>query len=118
MSSAGNRAIHMPSRPEADAADAPIRVLVVDDDRSVREGCALTLRVAGTDVTTAERGDEAIELVRRRRFHIVLLDLGLPGVPGIEILKAALAAHPDTIVIVMTGNANLESNLEALRAGT
>jgi DNA-binding NtrC family response regulator len=113
-------AITRPSdaRDVAGAADrSPIRILVVDDDRTVREGCAVTLRLEGSEVATAERGEVALEMLRRRRFHILLVDLCMPGMSGLDVLRAALALHRDTIVIVMTGNADLETNLEALRAG-
>src|SRR6185369_10067184 len=55
-------------------ARASIRVLVIDDDRILREGCASVLQVEGYNVVTSGRGDEAIELFRRSRFDIVLVD--------------------------------------------
>lgn len=98
-------------------ARASIRVLVIDDDRILREGCASVLQVEGYSVTSSGRGDEAIELFRRSRFDIVLVDLYMTPVPGIEILKAVLEAQPNTIVIVMTGNPSIASSLEAMRIG-
>jgi DNA-binding NtrC family response regulator len=92
-------------------------VLVIDDDRSLREGCASVLQVDGYNVATSGRGDEAIELVRRARFDIVLVDLYMTPVAGIDILKATLATHRGTIVIVMTGNPSVASSIEALREG-
>src|SRR4051812_30225198 len=71
-------------------ARASIRVLVIDDDRILREGCASVLQVEGYNVHSSGRGDEAIELFRRQRFDIVLVDLYMTPVPGIEILKAVL----------------------------
>jgi DNA-binding NtrC family response regulator len=94
-----------------------LSLLIVDDDRTLREGCASVLQMDGFNVTTLGRGDEAVELVRRRKFDIVLVDLYMTPVPGMEILKAALAAHKDTIVVVMTGNPSVTSSIEALRAG-
>jgi DNA-binding NtrC family response regulator len=98
-------------------ARASIRVLVIDDDRILREGCASVLQVEGYSVVSSGRGDEAIELFRRSRFDIVLVDLYMTPVPGIEILKAVLEAQPNTIVIVMTGNPSVASSLEAMRIG-
>ncbi|HEX9484186.1 MAG TPA: sigma-54 dependent transcriptional regulator, partial [Gemmatimonadaceae bacterium] len=98
-------------------ARASIRVLVIDDDRILREGCASVLQVEGYNVASSGRGDEAIELFRRSRFDIVLVDLYMTPVPGIEILKAVLEAQPSTIVIVMTGNPSVASSLEAMRIG-
>ena len=94
-----------------------ISVLVVDDDRSLREGCVSFFQVEGYDVTSAGSGTEALELVRRRRFDLVMLDLFMTQVDGMEILRAILAANKDTLVVIMTGNPSVESNLEALRIG-
>src|SRR4051812_45937583 len=79
-------------------------ILVVDDERTLREGCAAALQADGYEVTALGRGDEALQLVSRRRFDIILVDQYLTPVPGMDILKAALATHRETIVIVMTGN--------------
>ena len=94
-----------------------LRILLVDDDRTLREGCASVLQLDGLQVATTGRGDEAIDLLKRRRFDIVLVDLYLTPIGGMDILRAALEAHRDTIVIVMTGNPSVASSIEALRAG-
>jgi DNA-binding NtrC family response regulator len=96
---------------------ASIAVLVVDDDRSLREGCATFFQVEGYDVTSVGSGQAAIELVSRRRFDLVMLDLYMTDVSGMEILRAVLAAHKDTLVVMMTGNPSVESNVDALREG-
>jgi len=96
---------------------ASISVLVVDDDRSLREGCTGYFQVEGYDVTSVGSGSEAIELVRCRRFDLVMLDLYMTQVAGMDILRAILAANKDTLVVIMTGNPSVESNLEALRIG-
>jgi DNA-binding NtrC family response regulator len=94
-----------------------IRVLVIDDDRTLREGCASVLQVEGYNVTSSGRGDEAIEMCRRNRFDIVMVDLYMTPVAGIDILKAVLEINPAAIVIMMTGNPSVASSIEALRAG-
>jgi DNA-binding NtrC family response regulator len=96
---------------------AKTRILVVDDERTLRESCASVLRQDGYDVTMCARGQEAVELVKRRAFDIVLVDLYLTQVDGLGVLRAALAARPETIVIVMTGNPTVDSSLQALREG-
>ena len=96
---------------------ASMRILVIDDDRTLREGCASVLQVEGYNVTTCGRGDEAIEMVRRSQFDVVLVDLYMTPVSGMEILKAVLAARPETIVVMMTGNPSVNSSVEALRVG-
>ncbi|MEQ1692526.1 MAG: sigma-54 dependent transcriptional regulator [Gemmatimonas sp.] len=94
-----------------------LRILVVDDDRTLREGCASVLQMDGHAVTSTGRGEEALEMVKRRRFDIVLVDLYMSPVTGMEILKAAVDAHKEIIVVVMTGNPSVASSIEALRAG-
>lgn len=94
-----------------------IRILVVDDDRTLREGCVSVLQVEGYNVTSCGRGDEAIEMVRRTNFDVVLVDLYMTPVAGMDILKAVLAANADAIVVMMTGNPSVNSSVEALRVG-
>jgi DNA-binding NtrC family response regulator len=75
------------------------------------------LQYEGYRVSVAGRGDEARETLKRNKFDIVLLDLYMGEVSGMRLLRACLEAHPDTIVIMMTGNPSVDTNLEALRAG-
>lgn len=96
---------------------ASIRILLVDDDRSLRESCASVLQMDGFAVTLAGRGEEALEYVKQRKFDIVLVDLYMSQVSGLEILRASLETYRDTIVVVMTGNPSVTSSIEALRAG-
>src|SRR5512146_2809389 len=99
------------------AARGTVRILIVDDDRTLREGCASVLQVEGYNVSTCGRGDEALEMVRRAHFDVVMVDLYMTPVPGLEILKAVLTIRPTTIVLVMTGNPSVASSMEALRLG-
>src|ERR1044071_7895800 len=96
---------------------AGIRFLIVDDDRTLRESCANLLQPDGYQVTAIGRGQEALELVRHRRFDIVLLDLYMSEVSGFELLRAVLETSSETLVIVMTGNPRVASSVEALRIG-
>jgi DNA-binding NtrC family response regulator len=96
---------------------ASIRILIVDDERTLRESCASVLRGEGYSVTLAGRGEEALELLRRRQFDLVLVDLFMSQVPGLEILNAALESNRDCLVVVMTGNPSVTSSIEALRMG-
>lgn len=96
---------------------ATLSLLVVDDERTLRESCRSILVGLGYRVEVASKGEEAIRLLQRRTFDIVLTDLYLNDVTGIEICRAALAQAPDTLVIVMTGNPSVASNVEALREG-
>jgi DNA-binding NtrC family response regulator len=96
---------------------ASIRVLVVDDERTLRESCASVLQMDGYNVTLVGRGEEALDTVKRRKFDVILVDLYMSQVSGIDILRSALEAYKDTIVVVMTGNPSVTSSIEALRAG-
>ena len=96
---------------------ASVSILVIDDERTLRESCRTVLDAEGYRVEVCGRGDEALALVQRKRFDIVLCDLYMSDVTGMELLQATLTAAPETIVVVMTGNPTVGSNLDALRAG-
>lgn len=89
----------------------------MDDEHSLRESCASLLRAEGYPVTVVGKGHEALQLVRRRRFDILLLDLYMSQVSGQEVLRAALQAFPTSLCIVMTGNPSVESSVAVLRDG-
>ena len=99
------------------AARAGIRILIVDDDRTLREGCASVLRAEGYAVTVLARGDEAIDLVRHTTFDIIVCDVFMTPVSGMEVLRSIVEAAPRTIVVMITGNPSVESSVETLRAG-
>jgi DNA-binding NarL/FixJ family response regulator len=96
-----------------------IRVLVADDQRLVREGLTALLElVDDLDlVALAEDGAQAITLVDRHRPDVVLMDLRMPGVDGVEATRRIRREHPDVEVVVLTTHADDESILAALRAG-
>src|SRR5712692_2827647 len=101
-------------RPEAKAG---VRILVVDDEHTLRESCAAVLRHESYNVTACGRGQDALELLKHRAFDVVLVDLHMSQADGLSLLRAALGTNHDTIVIVMTGNPSVESSVEALRQG-
>src|SRR4029450_7320991 len=72
---------------------ARIRILVVDDEHTLRESCAAVLRQEGYDVSVCGRGGDALELLNRRAFDIVLVDLFMQPVDGLALLRAALATN-------------------------
>ena len=98
-------------------ARADLRVLVVECDDSLREGCVAVLRGEGYAVTGSSRGDEALKLLQKRKYDIVLVNLFMSGVSGMKILETAREAHADSLVILMTGNPSVETNIRALQAG-
>lgn len=94
-----------------------IQILIVDDERTVRESCASLLKQVGYQVTSCGKGEDALHLIRQRPFHIALLDLYMPGVGGMDLLAELRERAPDTLAIVMTGKPTVESSIESLRAG-
>jgi DNA-binding NtrC family response regulator len=94
-----------------------LRALIVDDDRTLREGCASVLRGEGFIVEVSARGEEAIQMINRSRFDIMLVDVYLEPVSGIDVLKAVMATSPRTLVVLMTGNPSVSSSIEAMRIG-
>ena len=96
-----------------------VRVVVADDQRVVREGLVTSLSVLpGVEVVgAAADGEQAVALVRRHRPQVVLMDLRMPRVDGVEATRRILAAHPGTAVVVLTTYADDDSILAALRAG-
>jgi DNA-binding NtrC family response regulator len=94
-----------------------MRALVVDDDRTLREGCASVLRAEGMNVEVTGRGEEAIQMISRSRFDIMLVDVYLEPVSGVDVLKAVMATSPGTLVVLMTGNPSVDSSIEAMRIG-
>jgi DNA-binding NtrC family response regulator len=92
-------------------------VLVLDDEHTLRESCSSLLRSEGFNVVSCGRADEAILLLKRQRFEIMLVDLYMPKISGMEFLRTVREESPDSIVILMTGKPSVESSLEGLRAG-
>ncbi|HEY0529374.1 MAG TPA: sigma-54 dependent transcriptional regulator [Gemmatimonadaceae bacterium] len=94
-----------------------LRALIVDDDRTLREGCASVLRAEGLNVEVTGRGEEAIQMIGRTRYDIMFVDVYLEPVSGIDVLKMVMATAPSTLVVLMTGNPSVDSSIEAIRIG-
>jgi CheY-like chemotaxis protein len=92
-------------------------VLVVDDEVVVLTVLREILRRGGYRVTTAASGEEAIELMRKRRFDLVLTDKNLPGASGLEVLRVARSLDPPPAVVMITGYSSYDSAVEALDIG-
>ena len=94
-----------------------IRILVVDDEPAVRDSLSEWLREDGYEVGVAESGPQAIDLVKRENSNIMLLDLKMPGMDGIETLKQVKEISPDTEIIMVTAYATVDTAVEAMRQG-
>jgi len=90
-------------------------ILLVDDDTQVLTGVGKDLESEGYHVTTAESGEEAVELIAKTDFDLVITDLVMHRIGGIEVLKKAKEVNPETIVIILTGFGNMSSSIDALR---
>jgi len=92
-------------------------LLVVDDEPIIRNSLARDLTIAGLTVTTAADGEEAVALMSSNAFDIVITDLVMPGLNGLQVLEAAKQGSLRTIVVILTGNGVIESAIDALRLG-
>lgn len=93
------------------------RVLVVDDEVRIQKACQRLLTEEGCDVEVAENGFEGLKRIEEKHFDIILLDLMMPGMSGMDVLKSVKSRHPDTVVIVVTGYATLEHSIETMKIG-
>jgi DNA-binding NtrC family response regulator len=91
-------------------------VLVVDDEAGPRESLRMILN-SRYEVHTASDGQEALCLIKNKDFNVVTLDLNMPGLSGIEILKEIRKVKPDTEVVIITGYGTLTNAQEAMRFG-
>jgi EAL domain-containing protein (putative c-di-GMP-specific phosphodiesterase class I) len=116
----------MSSRPAAYATDKgetmaqqaeESRVLLVDDDASVRRDYARALRRAGWPVDTAVDGREAIEILARESYAVIVSDISMPGLSGIQFLRAVRQRDLDVPMVLMTGDPVLETAVEAVEYG-
>jgi DNA-binding NtrC family response regulator len=94
-----------------------VRILVVDDEEVVRNLLQRTLTEAGYDVTTAADGEEALSAVSQGEVEVVLLDIKMPGMSGIEVLGKLTTDWPDICVIVVTAVVDTQTAIEALKMG-
>jgi two-component system response regulator PilR (NtrC family) len=93
------------------------RILVVDDERSMRELLAIVLKREGYDVVLAENGKEALAALERQPFDLLVSDIKMPDMSGVDVLRAAKAIDNDILGIMVTAFASTDSAIEALRLG-
>lgn len=93
------------------------RILVVDDEKFIRDIIADFLSMEGYIVRTAEDGVVAADELRRARFDLVISDLKMPRMGGLELLREVSDTHPDTMTIIMTGFGTVETAIDAMKRG-
>jgi len=93
------------------------RILVVDDEDIVRTSCSRTLSPEGYEVRLAKNGAEGLKMASEERFDLVLTDLKMPDMDGIEVLRIIKEQWPETAVIIVTGYQTVDTAVKAIKLG-
>ncbi|MEO8259366.1 MAG: sigma-54 dependent transcriptional regulator [Acidobacteriota bacterium] len=107
----------MTTGPDPMTVRPPARILVVDDERSMRELLAIVLRREGYEVLLAETGRAAITMLEREPVDLLISDIKMPDLSGVEVLRAAKQIDRDILAIMITAFASTETAVEAMRLG-
>lgn len=94
-----------------------IKILVVDDEKHIRDSCIRLLNRKRYDAEGAESGVEALDKIGKNHYDLVILDIRMPGMDGIEVLRRAKVMVPNILVLVLTGHGTLDTAKEALELG-
>jgi len=97
--------------------EVPPHILVMEDDLSVAKGLEMVLSEEGFDVNLAGTGELALEAFKQKRFDLLVADLRLPDIDGMEVIKQIKAEKPETEVIVITGYGTTATAVEAMKLG-
>jgi DNA-binding NtrC family response regulator len=92
-------------------------ILIVDDEEGLREGLKKLLEDEGYAVVGAETGEEALQVLQQSHIDLVLTDMRMPGMNGIDLLKRIRELHGELGVIILTGYGQIESYIEAMNFG-
>jgi DNA-binding NtrC family response regulator len=96
---------------------AEYRVLLVDDEEEFVSALSERLMLRGIEVDSALNGEEALARLVEKDFEVVILDVMMPGLSGLEVLKQIKSTHPDTQVILLTGHGSTREGIEGMRLG-
>jgi diguanylate cyclase (GGDEF)-like protein len=110
-------ALFNPLNPPVPAGPGTPGLLLVDDDARLRGSFRLLLSQPGREIAEAGSGEEALTVLRTREFDLVLLDIGLPGISGLDVLRWLAENRPATGVMIVSGQRELEAAVRALRHG-
>lgn len=97
--------------------NTPARILVVDDEMGIREGCRRVLAEEGYAIDAAEDGTVGLEKVREKPYDLILVDLMMPGIGGLDLIQKIHEIDPEIILVVITGYATIETAVEATKRG-
>ncbi len=92
-------------------------ILIVDDEKNIRLTLSQTLETLGTEIDTAADGEEALAKLKGREFGLILLDIRMPGMDGMEVLRRVREMRPDIRIIMITAYGTVESAVEAMKLG-
>ncbi|MDA3816607.1 MAG: sigma-54 dependent transcriptional regulator [Prolixibacteraceae bacterium] len=93
------------------------KILVVDDERAIRNTLKDILEYEKYDVELAENADKALEIIKGNEFDVILCDIKMPDMDGIELLPRLIEVHPDTSVVMISGHGNIDTAVEAIKKG-
>jgi DNA-binding NtrC family response regulator len=93
------------------------RILVVDDEANIRRTVAYALEAEGHQVDTAVNGEEALDKIMTATYGLVLLDMQLPGIDGLETLRRVTAQQPEMRAIIITAHGTIQNAVEAMKLG-
>ena len=93
------------------------KILVIDDERSIRNTLKDILGLEGHTVEVAEHGISGLEMIRSNDYDIVLCDIKMPEMDGIEVLKKIMEIKPETTVVMISGHGNIDTAVEAIKQG-
>src|SRR5690554_5625661 len=93
------------------------RILVIDDERSIRNTLKDILEYEKYDVDLAEDGKKALEIIKNTEYDIILCDIKMPGMDGIEVLEHLSKYTPDTPVVMISGHGNIDTAVESIKKG-
>jgi DNA-binding response OmpR family regulator len=102
--------------PAPPKTDSRARLLIVDDEANLRAGLRDLLSLMGYQVKEAASGHEALELLKSQPYDLMVLDMRMPGMDGIEVMHRARQMRPDLSIIVLTAHASLESAIAAVKS--
>ena len=96
---------------------AEYRVLLVDDEEEFVSALSERLRLRGIEADSALNGEEALARLVEKEFEVVILDVMMPGLGGLEVLRQIKTTHPNTQVILLTGHGSTREGIEGMRLG-
>ena len=97
--------------------DERLRIMVVDDELIVRESLYHWFKKAGHVVEAASSGMEALEILEKKPFEVLFVDMKMPRMNGLDLLKRVKENYPDTMVIIITAYGSIETSVEAMKLG-